>query len=47
MLESIIDVGILSGLGDLLSENQKVWVKGKLRTETIFLLKLKLENFSN
>jgi predicted nucleotidyltransferase component of viral defense system len=47
MLESMSDVGILSGLGDLLSENQKVWVKSKLRTETIFLLKLKLENFSN
>jgi hypothetical protein len=36
------NVGILSGLGDLLDEKQKIWVKSKLLTETIFLLQLKL-----
>ena len=44
-LESMSNVGILSGLGDLLDAKQKTWVKNKLRTETIFLLQLKLENF--
>jgi predicted nucleotidyltransferase component of viral defense system len=41
-LESMSNVGILSGLGDLLDEKQKIWVKSKLLTETIFLLQLKL-----
>ena len=35
---------ILSGIGELLDEKQKTWVKSKLITETIFLLKLKLES---
>jgi predicted nucleotidyltransferase component of viral defense system len=43
-LESMSNVGILNGLGDLLDEKQKTWAKNKLRTETIFLLQLKLEN---
>jgi hypothetical protein len=38
------DRGILSGLGELLEAEQKEWVKKKLRTEVIFLLRLKLEN---
>ena len=42
-LESMSNVGILSGLGDLLDAKQKIWVKNELRTETIFLLQLKLE----
>lgn len=46
-LESMSNVGILDGLGDLLDAKQKTWVKNKLRTETIFLLQLKLENLSN
>jgi uncharacterized membrane protein YheB (UPF0754 family) len=45
MLESMSNRGILSGLGELLDVKQKVWVKANLRTETIFLLKLKLENY--
>lgn len=45
-LESMSNVGILSGLGDLLDAKQKIWVKNELRTATIFLLKLKLENVS-
>jgi len=43
-LEKITDQNILSGMGELLDVKQKDWVKAKLRSETIFLLKLKLEN---
>lgn len=45
-LESLSDRHILDGLGDLLDAKQKAWVKTKLRLETIFLLKLMLENYS-
>lgn len=45
-LESMSNNDILSGLGELLDAKQKAWVKNKLRTETIFLLQLKLENIS-
>lgn len=44
-LESLSDRNILSGLGELLDAKQKVWVKKNLRTETIFLLKIMLENY--
>lgn len=43
-LEKITDQNILSGMGELLDAKQKDWAKAKLRTETIFLLKLKLQN---
>ncbi|MDP3697581.1 MAG: nucleotidyl transferase AbiEii/AbiGii toxin family protein [Candidatus Taylorbacteria bacterium] len=43
-LEKLDNSNILSGLGELLTDSQKDWVRAKLRTETIFLLKLKLEN---
>jgi len=43
-LEKMTDRNILSGMGELLDAKQKDWVKAKLRTETIFQLKLKLEN---
>lgn len=43
-LEKVSDRNILSGMGELLDEKQKNWVKSKLKTETIFLLKLALEN---
>ena len=43
-LEKMTDQNILSGIGELLDAKQKDWVRNKLRTETIFLLKLKLEN---
>ena len=42
-LDSMSDRGILSGVGELLGSVQKEWVKRNLRSETIFLLKLKLE----
>ncbi len=35
---------ILNGLGELLSEPQKDWARAKLRTDTIFLLKARLES---
>lgn len=43
-LESMSDRGILSGLGELLNAKQKIWVKEKLRTDTIFLLKMKMNS---
>lgn len=46
-LESISDRHILDGLGELLDAKQKAWVKKNLRTETIFLLKIKLENYKD
>jgi len=44
MLEGMSDRGILSGMGELLDAKQKLWAKEKLRSETIFLLKLRLES---
>ncbi len=43
-LESFNDRNILDGMGEILNEKQKSWVKANLKTETIFQLKLKLEN---
>jgi hypothetical protein len=34
---------ILVGLGELLTESQKDWARAKLKEETIFLLKAKLD----
>lgn len=42
--DKMTDQNILSGMGELLDAKQKDWVRAKLRTETIFLLKLKLQN---
>ena len=35
---------ILDGLGELLTEPQKDWVRAKLKEETVFLLKVRLES---
>lgn len=43
-LEKMSNRNILDGLGDLLTEAQKDWARAKLRTETIFLLKARLES---
>ncbi len=43
-LEKMKDRGILSGIGELLNEKQKVWAKTNMRNEAIFLLKLALSN---
>ena len=47
LLEKMDNQNILSGLGELLTDSQKDWAKAKLRTETIFLLKLRLEQESD
>ena len=41
ILEGMSDRNILSGIGELLDQKQKAWVKANLRKDTIFLLKLK------
>ena len=46
-LESKSERGILFGIGELINEKQKYWVKSKLKKDTIFLLKLMLENEKN
>lgn len=38
-VESLSDKHILDGLGELLDEPQKDWVRDKLKSETIFLMK--------
>ena len=43
-LDALSNVGILSGLGELLSAKQKVWAKKSLKDETVFLLKVRLES---
>lgn len=44
LLENMDNRHILDGLGELLTDSQKDWVRAKLRDETIFQLKLKLES---
>ena len=43
-LEKMNDKYILDGLGDLISESQKDWVRAKLKQETVIYLKMILEN---
>lgn len=43
-LEKMSDRHVLDGLGELLTEAQKDWARAKLRTETIFLLRLLAES---
>ena len=42
MLEKMDNKHILDGLGELLSQSQKDWAREKLKSETVFLLKLNL-----
>ncbi|OGD31910.1 hypothetical protein A3C91_00585 [Candidatus Azambacteria bacterium RIFCSPHIGHO2_02_FULL_52_12] len=44
LLEKMDNKRILDGLGELLTEPQKDWARSKLRTETVFLLKVQLES---
>ena len=44
LLEKMDNRHILDGLGELLTEAQKDWARAKLKDETIFLLKVRLEN---
>ena len=43
-LEKMDNKHTLDGLGDFLTESQKDWARAKLRAETIFLLKARLES---
>ena len=43
-LEKMDNKHVLDGLGDFLTEPQKDWARAKLRTETIFLLKARMES---
>ena len=43
VMEKFDDSNILSGMGELLIEKQKDWVKTKLKSETLFSLRLALE----
>lgn len=43
-LENMDHRHILDGLGEFLTDPQKDWARAKLRTETIFLLKARLES---
>lgn len=42
-VESLNDRNILSGMGELLDEKQKVWAKTYLRSDIVFLLKIRLD----
>jgi predicted nucleotidyltransferase component of viral defense system len=42
-VESLSDRNILSGMGELMDEKQKAWAKTNLRKDTVFLLKVRLE----
>ena len=44
MLEEMDNKHILDGLGELISSSQKDWAREKLRDQTIFLLKINLDN---
>lgn len=44
LLEKLPSRDILAGMGEVLDEKQKAWVKAKLKDEVVFQLKLMLEN---
>jgi len=46
-MEKIKDRNLLVGLGESLSDSQKDWARAKLKSETIFLLKARLESLSH
>jgi len=43
-LEKVSGRAILSGMGELMNARQKDWARAKLKTETLFLLKVMLDN---
>jgi len=43
-LDKVASRTILAGMGEVLDEKQKIWVKTKLKDEIIFLLKILLDN---
>jgi predicted nucleotidyltransferase component of viral defense system len=42
-LEKVAGRTILAGMGEVLDEKQKIWVKAKLKDETLFLLRVLLD----
>jgi len=42
-IESVPDRGILQGMGEILDEKQKAWVKTHLKKDAAFLLKVRIE----
>ena len=42
-LEKYNDKYILQGIGELIDEKQKAWLKNKLKSEVLFLLKVKMQ----
>ena len=46
-VENVSNRNILSGMGELIDEKQKDWAKSKLKKDTVFLLKLMLDNEGN
>lgn len=46
-LEELSNRNILSGIGELLNEQQKVWAKANLKTDTVFLLKVLRDGQTN
>jgi len=43
-MEKIKDRNLLVGLGESLTDPQKDWARAKLKSETIFLLKARMES---
>ncbi len=43
LLEKMSNKHVLDGLGSLLTESQRDWARAKLKQETIFLLKVKMD----
>ncbi len=43
-MEKVEDRNLLVGLGEALTEPQKDWARAKLKSETIFLLKARMES---
>jgi len=39
VVEKVKDSQVLQGLGELISEKEKSWIKSNLKNETIFILK--------
>jgi predicted nucleotidyltransferase component of viral defense system len=42
-IESVPDRSILQGMGELLDEKQKAWVKANLKKDAVFLLNIRIE----
>lgn len=43
LVESLTDRNILAGMGELLDEKQRNWARANLKKDTIFLVKIRLE----